>query len=129
MKALLLAVTMAAAIVACGEAPVDKQASPTVIPIATQPRAEGEIACMTALLEGTLVQDARTGLGVAGRDGPVVPVIWPNGWVAIDGVPVTLVAADGRVVARVGDRIALGGGMVPPGETWLTCPTDIKVGP
>ena len=135
MKAVLLGITLAVAIVACGEGPVETAPTPAVIPIATQPATQGGVAsCMAALLTGTLVLDDRSGLGIAGVDitgggDDVVPVQWPNGWVALDTVPVVLVDADGHVVARVGDRMALGGGMAGPGDTWLACPTDIKIAP
>ncbi len=133
MKAVVLGITLAVAVVACGEGPVDTSPTPAVITIATQPPGD-VVACMTALLSGTLVLDGRTGLGIAGVDitgsgDEVVPVRWPNGWVALETVPVVLADADGHIVARVGDRMALGGGLDGPGETWVACPTDIKVEP
>jgi hypothetical protein len=131
----LVAITLAVAVAACGAAPDDTAPTPAVIPIATQPPADGGVAsCMAALLTGTLVLDDRSGLGIAGVDitgggDDVVPVRWPNGWMALETVPVALVDADGHAVARVGDRMALGGGVDGPGETWVACPTDIKVVP
>jgi hypothetical protein len=131
----LVALTMAVGVVACGQAPVETAPTPAVIPIATQgPPPDGLIACRAALLSGTLVRDDRTGLAVAGVDvtgsgDDVVPVRWPSGWMALETVPVALVDADGRVVAHVGDHIAMGGGIDGPGDTWIACPTDIKVEP
>ncbi len=125
---LAVAIALALACLACGETPVETERSEAVIPIATQPPTNGEVAaCMAALLEGILALDPRTGLGVAQGNEGTVPVRWPNGWLALATVPVSLVDANGGVVARVGDRVALGGGFVPPGETWFACPTDIKV--
>lgn len=125
---LALVLTIAIACIGC-DAPSDATKSPAaVIALATQPPMPGgPVACMAALLEGPLVRDPRTGLGIGIDDGQSVPVRWPNGWQALDTVPIVLVNANGDVVAQVGDRLALGGGLGPPGETWIVCPTDIKV--
>ena len=70
----------------------------------------GEIAQMAALLEGKLVE-VNGCLRVGGREGSLV--IWPDGFGAgmQDGKLVVL-DASGLIVARVGDRVSMGGGEV-----------------
>jgi hypothetical protein len=133
MRAIILGIALALGCLACGSS--DTTPPPVVVlPLATQgPLLVDGVqteACMAALLQGTLVRDERTGLAIAVPDVGVVPVRWPKGWTALDAAPVTLVDAQGGVVARVGDRVAIGGGMGPdPVETWVACATDIKVVP
>jgi hypothetical protein len=120
-KTIVLVIAVLAA--ACG--PSQPQAQ--VIPIATQaPPPPGEVACAMALLEGTLVLDVRTGLGVMAPDGPVIPVLWPNGWRALATSPVSLVDADGKVIAHLGDHLSMAGG-VGNDDRWLACPFDMQV--
>ena len=122
MRTILLAIAILAA-AACGPSQPEVQ----VIPIATQaPPPPGEIACMTALLEGTLVLDVRSGLGVMGDGGPVIPVQWPNGWRGVATSPVALVDADGKVIAHVGDHLSMGGGFGVD-DRFIACPYDMQV--
>lgn len=51
-------------------------------------------------------------------DGSVLPVIWPQGAVAV-GDEVRL--ADGRVL-RAGQEVEVGGGLLPPGVAFDTAP-------
>jgi hypothetical protein len=110
-------------------------ASETVSPVTTleiwtqSPPPPGEVACMTALLEGRLALDVRSGLGVAIEDGDPFPVHWPSGWTAVVGPPTRLLDEQGRVVATLGDHVRLGGGVgAGPNEEWYVCPTDVTVG-
>lgn len=65
---------------------------------------------MTARLEGVLGQDETGCAVVQSGDGPVYPV-WPAGWSGWDTPDgVVLLDAEGRLVAREGDRIVAGGG-------------------
>ena len=76
----------------------------------------GCIGCPTALLEGVLVRDGST-LAVDADSGEVVPVRWPFGYgVRADGDKLVVTDLFGSVKAREGDRVHLGGGMVPPDE-------------
>ncbi len=131
MKGLMAASVLAVVVcLGCDQSQAEPTAS--VIPLAIQGPVtvngvESEV-CMAALLQGTLVRDERTGLGVEIEDGSAVPVRWPKGWTALETAPVMLVDADGGVVANVGDRVAIGGGMGPdPVETWVACASDVKV--
>jgi hypothetical protein len=132
MRSLMFALVLAAAVgAACSGAPVAPTATSTAPPsptpeaqqvmLWTQPPPGPNEACMGALAIGVLVTDERSGLGFAGDDGDPTPVMWPNGWTAwrVDG-KVTLVDRQGRVVAREGDRIEMGGGFLPQGA-WSTC--------
>ena len=68
--------------------------------------------CMMALMTGTLARNAETGLGVAGPDAQSVGVEWPFGYAAGNELgKLVLVDASGRVLAREGDEISLGGGL------------------
>lgn len=77
--------------------------------------------CMTALLHGRLVSDAVGGLAVD-RNGDRVRVVWPHGFSARSRAGVAeLVDADGTVVAREGDWIAIGGGFPSDDDRFLGC--------
>jgi hypothetical protein len=67
--------------------------------------------CMDALMTGRLARDARTGLGVTAADGQQMAVEWPFGYSARnDGGRLALVDETGKVVAREGDQVQVGGG-------------------
>jgi len=120
-------------LIGCGQPEVTPSPVAT-IPLATQPPV-GTVTpevCMAALLQGPLVLDARSGLAIA-LNGVVQRVRWPYGWTGRATTPVTLVNAQGNVVARVGDFLAVGGGAGGPGlgldGFWEACPYDIRVVP
>ena len=78
-------------------------------------------ACMDALLSGTLAADQAAGLVVQAADGSRTVVVWPNGWVAVDQDGTrTLLDDRGDPIARVGDRVEIGGGQGAQGR-WYTC--------
>jgi hypothetical protein len=83
--------------------------------------AGGMNACMDALAGGTLVDDPRWGIALAQDDGTRMQVVWPAGYVArrTDGL-LELVDADGKTVARGGDRVTVAGG-TGLGEAWWAC--------
>jgi hypothetical protein len=104
-------------VTACaGPAPADLIAVPTSPPLPLF----GPLACNDALLEGELVADDEFGFVVAHRDGPS-PVTWPHGYVARDASRRELVDDSGRVVAREGDMVALGGGYGDAGPGFIVC--------
>lgn len=94
--------------------------------LATRAPIQTDEACMAALLEGMLVVDTRSGLGIKPVDGPAVAVRWPDGWSVQDGTPPALIARDGLVFASAGDLVSVGGGFA--GDTWWACSTDIQRG-
>jgi len=92
---------------------------PAAIALALALVTGGCTGCRTALLEGVLASDGGT-LGVRGSDGQVGSVRWPEGVfgyaVRRDGDRLALTDVLGRVVAREGDRIQVGGGDNPDGS-------------
>jgi hypothetical protein len=118
-------VAMIGLLAACGPS----EPSVGIIAIATQSaQPPGQESCEMALLEGTLALDPRTGLGVEAADGSTVwRVRWPNGWRALDTAPVALADADGKIVARVGDHISMGGGFGND-DVFFACPVGITAG-
>lgn len=124
MPGILLLIVLCLLTSACG-APAESPVG-VLVPVPTQEAhlGFGPQACPAALLEGTLVEDAETGVAVQGPDErfPPAVVVWPNGYVAAD-VGDTRVLMDGRgaVVARVGDHVSAGGGAYPPRDWFHTC--------
>jgi hypothetical protein len=129
MKRSAVGLLLTIVVAGCG-GPEPTPSQTHTLPLVTQPAAaaDGLVACMAALLPGTLTVDARTGLGIQLDEGPLVPVRWPHGWMALDARPIVLTDADGGVIAHVGDRMAIGGGD-GVGDIWEACPSDIKVVP
>jgi hypothetical protein len=77
-------------------------------------------ACMDALLGGTLMTNDRSGLGVTSTDGTSTAVEWPFGYAARTELGGTvLVDETGKVVAKVGDEISVGGGF--GNQFWHAC--------
>jgi hypothetical protein len=115
----ILAVTMLATIVAaCGSAA--PTSSPVVPPFAIRAAQVQPQACMEALLSGRLAQNAMTGLGVVSAGGQPMPVEWPFRYSArVDGGRVSLLDESGKVVAREGDEINVGGGF--GNQVWFAC--------
>jgi hypothetical protein len=46
---------------------------------------------------------------------------WPPGFLVVFGEPTVVIAPDGTVVAQVGRRIQLGGGLVASGDAFNAC--------
>jgi hypothetical protein len=112
---------------------VSSSASPAVlvaVPTQSPPAASGTPApCMAALAEGVLAADDRWGIALEDpATGVIREVIWPFGFVARrDAAGLSLMDAAGAIVARVGDRVSIGGGEIDAAGTWLACPGDITV--
>lgn len=81
----------------------------------------GPAACPAALLEGELVADDEFGFVVAHADGFTSAVTWPHGYVARDAPRRELLDDTGRIVAREGDLLALGGGQGSAGPGFVVC--------
>ncbi len=140
LAALALLAVAAIAIAACSAAPPATTtpsnaptAVPSVTPIATPAIAittapVANAVCMEALMSGRLTRDARTGLGVTASDGQQMAVEWPFGYSARnDGGRLALVDDTGKVVAREGDEIQVGGGF--GNLMWHACgPVSVNPG-
>ncbi len=120
----------AAALVGCGQGGPSGStarsggAPATTIALRTQepqPAGTGQ-ACMTALIEGTLVREEHSGLALQDAQGLVRQVIWPSGYSARnDGGRFIVLDGSGNVVAHEGDRVSIGGGEIDAKGTWLGC--------
>ena len=106
-------------------------ATPTPSPAASSPAATASVflirtalqpaqACMDALLSGKLTKSVASGLSVTSADGQSTPVEWPFRYsaVEVDG-RVLLRDETGKVVAREGDEINVGGGF--GNNVWHAC--------
>lgn len=83
----------------------------------TQEPTEGPRAVMEALTSGTLVVEKGCIL-LRHEDGSAELPVWPPGWnLRTAGREVTILDDAGRVVARVGDVVRMGGGQVTADET------------
>jgi hypothetical protein len=88
---------------------------------APKPDATGQV-CIAASIEGTLIRDEQSGVALADPRGLVHVVVWPNGYSArADAGRLVVLDGSGDVVARVGDRVSIGGGEVDANGTWLAC--------
>ena len=105
------------AVVACAANPT---LPPGAIALRTQP-VETPDACPAALISGTLVRHAQSGMGIRDPAGQVRQVIWPRGYFARDdGGSLAVIDQSGNVVAHEGDLVGIGGGEQLDG-TWLGC--------
>jgi hypothetical protein len=77
-------------------------------------------ACMDALMGGKLARVPASGLGVATVDGGAIAVEWPFHYTAreVEG-RIVLIDETGKIVAREGDEITVGGGM--GNGIWYSC--------
>jgi hypothetical protein len=84
-------------------------------------------ACLAALLGGTLAEHPQSGLGVTSADGQATAVEWPFGYTARNDMgSLLLVDERGRVVAREGDEVSVGGGF--GNQFWHACgPVTVSV--
>jgi len=79
-------------------------------------------ACMDALITGQLARNPGSGLGLRhGPAGPPTVVEWPFRYSARDEAGrIALLDETGRVVAREGDTVQMGGGLGQL-DIWYTC--------
>lgn len=132
-----LAVALVFGVAACtGTGPVPPDTSPVGVPtpdvspvvVPTQPPSSSgsPTACATGFLEGRLTQDDRWGVALQDETGSVRKIVWPWGFAARRSIGgLVLVDANGRVVARTGDLLSVGGSELEPGGTWIAC-DDIR---
>lgn len=77
-------------------------------------------ACMDALMGGRLAKHAQSGLGITSADGTSSAVEWPFRYSArVELGRVILLDETGKVVAREGDDITVGGGF--GNQFWHAC--------
>jgi hypothetical protein len=80
---------------------------------------------MDALISGRHVQHPASGLGVGIAGSPALPVEWPFNWSArVEAGRVVLLDDTGKIAAREGDEVQMGGGQgALPGlnAIWFTC--------
>jgi hypothetical protein len=92
--------------------------------------AEPALACDAALTAGRLVSSRESGLALRPADGgPNIAVTWPFGYSArgfVGGLELRDEA--GRVLAREGDFVQVGGGMGGD-DSWIGCAGSISVIP
>ena len=119
----VLVVVAAVSLVACGGAGPSGPAGPTPIALRTQQPIGSETppGCPAALIEGVLVVDQRSGIALRDPSGGIEDLIWPHGDSGRVGDPITVVDADGNVVARVGDQVRIGGGEIGADGAWMAC--------
>jgi hypothetical protein len=89
-----------------------RSADPLAFPVPTLPPPQGS-DCHDAGGSGTLARHPQAGLVLAEPGQPPLFTFWPHGYfgrLTEDGAD--LLDGDGRVVARTGDRVNVGGGMI-----------------
>ena len=89
-------------------------------PLPFEPTATPE-ACSAALLEGVLLRDDAAGFLVRHAEGFVTPIVWPDGYSVRDEDVLELLDPAGAVVAREGDSVSAGGGMIGNDEAFAVC--------
>lgn len=115
LRRLVAASLLVATVGACGTT-VPVGGGP--VTIKTAPRVAD--ACMDALLGGTLAINNQSGLGVTSPGGETMAVEWPFGYTARnEGGRAVLLDETGKVVAKVGDEITVGGGFGT--QFWHAC--------
>jgi hypothetical protein len=108
------------AVAACSAAGSATPVAPTAQAFELRTAAVKPQACMDALISGKLARHALSGLGVTSADGQQTPVEWPfrySAWL-VDG-RVVLHDETGKLVAREGDEITVGGGF--GNQLWHAC--------
>jgi hypothetical protein len=116
----LFVLVILAGTTAC-QAALPTPAEPSLVAIPTADPPVGQVACMDALLAGQLAADPDAGVVVQAADGSTILVVWPHGWAAVDQDGMRILLNDhGDPIARVGDRVEIGGGQGPDGR-WHTC--------
>jgi len=102
--------------------PTPEPASATAHAFAIRTAALRPQACMAALMTGKLARNPGSGLGLDhGPAGPPTVVEWPFRYSARDeGGQIALLDETGRVVAREGDTVQMGGGLGQL-NIWYTC--------
>jgi hypothetical protein len=119
VRRLLAGFLLVLSLAACGSG-AQAASVPPAEPFAIRTAADSTLMCMDALLAGTLTRSAASGLGVAAENGQSTAIEWPFGYSArVEADRVVLVDETGKVVAREGEAISLGGGL--GNALWYAC--------
>jgi hypothetical protein len=128
-RPVLVVLIAAGALIGCGQADPSASGATGGPPRATialrtaAPEPAGTPqACMASVIEGILVRDAPSGIAIRDTQGVMRQVVWPYGYGARDDRGrLAVLDASGAAVAHEGDRVAIGGGAIESGRTWLGC--------
>ena len=89
----------------------------------------GPPTCDSPTTGSLLVPHPVWGLALRGA-GPPLMTVWPRDYVArIVGERIELLDADGRLLARTGDRIGVTGDALGTGDVFVVCPGSLYVMP
>jgi hypothetical protein len=114
-----LLIVVALAVAACSTAASAAPTTPAVAPFPLRTAPVQPQACMDALIGGTLARNPASGLGIANAD-EATAVEWPFRYSARSELGrIVLVDETGKVVAREGDEITVGGGF--GNQFWHAC--------
>jgi hypothetical protein len=119
------AVAVVIGIAACGPSPSEadpaaSRGAETVVLLTGQ---RDPVGCPANLIEGQLIQDANAGSAVMAGN-IFMRIRWPFGYSGRRAAgEVEILDQQGRVVARTGTHVRLGGGEIERG-IWLACPRD-----
>jgi hypothetical protein len=85
-------------------------------------------ACPSVRVEGGLIEDAETGLGLLEQSGRRIHIIWPPGYTTGPSIGGTnLFSAPGVLFARSGEILRIGG-IVAAGDGWFrACGEIVKL--
>jgi hypothetical protein len=118
-------------IAACSTGGNGSPSAATVVVPTFKPIPSGE--CPTAQMAAVRLRGDRAAdppVWVEDAQGKKMSVLWPNGFSARFDPDLSLIGADGRVIARSGDLLDLGGGQVDPSYDFFACEvTDRTVSP
>ena len=118
MAGALLTLALTTAIAACGG--LDGTPTPTITlrVVLTLPTGS---PCMSSLIHGVLVADAESGVALNDGSGPPRQIVWPAGYTAVASDPISILDETGHQIARVGDKVSIGGGSFDEEGSWWAC--------
>lgn len=109
-------------VAACSTGTTGSPSAATVVVPTFKPLPSGE--CPTAQLAGVRLrgdQAANPPVWVEDAQSKKLSILWPNGYAARFDPDLSLIGANGQVVARAGDLLDLTGGQVDPAYDFFAC--------